>query len=577
MEKSILLEALKNKSFEEKVEYFSDKAINSNINSYNLEGEDLLCFAIAKQKEEGVYSTIERAVKIEIAHLKSLLRKYYEGNASKGFMPKELILCEEQLEYLENYFIDKPKHNKKKGVQYFIGEPHNGGKRVSSYEFSKTVFPNIEINPVHNCELLIKHRIKQFEEGKADLISERELDNVPVTEYDINFLYSMWLQSELKTIQNWLSPLYPNGTKKNIIHSNSQQIEINKYCFYVNSEIEITDRKINPAKRRENFENWIKLMDGEVQINKIDWREVAFKRNTGKAYQHKQDLVACFGNGYIYYQQKFEVYFKEFNKIPYDVFSDLIFEFRQSFPKHGRVEGVNYFDDLVEQLIEKYTPLLKTLPPQQTYKPLLSELTIEQKNSLAVKITGYGKENLNAKTQPEILHIKPILSENNLTPLQAIDIINDFQNTFSPEFNKIMLPKIISYLRDIPKIEQQRATLIEIKQSTTKINPATFKDIFSNEGWEKYISAMEQTEPALINAKREFIGKPKLHKGVVCSWIKYLQSKGVIKLNVNRSQLAFVLNNEFSHFNVGTGGKTFDNISIEFDNNYKEQLINLTN
>lgn len=38
-----------------------------------------------------------------------------------------------------------------------------------------------------------------------------------------------------------------------------------------------------------------------------------------------------------------------------EVFEELIFEFRQSFPKDGsRVDGVNYFDDLIQQLISKY-------------------------------------------------------------------------------------------------------------------------------------------------------------------------------------------------------------------------------
>lgn len=150
--------------------------------------------------------------------------------------------------------------------------------------------------------------------------------------------------------------------------------------------------------------------------------------------------------------------------------------------KNGRVWGLmplgilksnfefNEFINTSLELLKRKEPISREFKtPQQTNKPLLSELTIEQKNTLAVKITGYGKENLNAKTQPEILHIKPILSENNVTPLQAIDIINDFQNTFSPEFNRIMLPKIISYLRDIPKIEGQNINSNQEKGTETKI------------------------------------------------------------------------------------------------------------
>lgn len=330
MEKSILLKELKNKSFEEKVEYFSDKAINRNIDSYNLEGEDLLCFAIAKQKEEGVFSTIERAIKIEIVHLKSLIKKYYEGKTLNGFMPKELVLCEEQLEYLENYFIDKSKRIKKKGVQFFIGNPDNGGKSVSSYEFHKTVFPNIEINPVHNCELLIKHRIKQFEESKTDLISERELDNVPVTEYDINFLYSMWLQSELKTIQNWLSPLYPNGTKKNTTHSNSEQIEINKYCNYVNREIETISHKLSDTERKTKI--GVKLLGLSTDYEK--------SKNTNK--------------NNAAYLLHIESVLKEFNITPIEGVK-ILREVRNGYDKH-------FNEVIIPQIIE----YLNSFPPQQT-------------------------------------------------------------------------------------------------------------------------------------------------------------------------------------------------------------------
>ena len=99
-------------------------------------------------------------------------------------------------------------------------------------------------------------------------------------------------------------------------------------------------------KDRSDFRNWLSY--------NVNWKEVAFLLNIGKEYQHKQDLIAVFWNGYIYYQQKFEEYFKEFNKIPLEVFNELIFEFRQSFPKHGRTDGVNYFDDLIEQLIKHY-------------------------------------------------------------------------------------------------------------------------------------------------------------------------------------------------------------------------------
>lgn len=95
----------------------------------------------------------------------------------------------------------------------------------------------------------------------------------------------------------------------------------------------------------KDFKTWLMF--------KVAFSEIAFEYNTGEKYQHKQDLVAIFWNSYIYYQQKAEAYFKEFGVFPCEVINDLIFEFRQHFPKNGRVEGVNYFDDLLEQLRDK--------------------------------------------------------------------------------------------------------------------------------------------------------------------------------------------------------------------------------
>lgn len=105
---------------------------------------------------------------------------------------------------------------------------------------------------------------------------------------------------------------------------------------------------------RIDFNKWF--------LGKPDWKTISWEYNTGRNYQHKQDLAAIYWNNYIVYKQKFMTYYSEFNKIPYDVFNDLIFEFRQFFPKHGRVEGVNYFDDLIEQLIQKF----EALATQQT-------------------------------------------------------------------------------------------------------------------------------------------------------------------------------------------------------------------
>jgi len=89
-----------------------------------------------------------------------------------------------------------------------------------------------------------------------------------------------------------------------------------------------------------------------------DWKEIAWQYNTGKKYQHKQDLIALFWNAFVYFERKFEAYFERHATIDYAVLNELIYKFRQSFPKNDRKAGVNYFDDLMEQMIEKYENLL---------------------------------------------------------------------------------------------------------------------------------------------------------------------------------------------------------------------------
>jgi hypothetical protein len=106
--------------------------------------------------------------------------------------------------------------------------------------------------------------------------------------------------------------------------------------------------------------------------------------------------------------------------------------------------------------------------------------------------------------------------------------------------------------------------------------PKTFKDIFAKTGWEKYILVFEKCDPPLIDNQRLYTGNNRGHKGVICSWLKDLQNKGVIKRNINRSQLAKVVNHEIKNIDLGEDGKTFDNYSNLYIDNFKDQFLKLT-
>lgn len=117
---------------------------------------------------------------------------------------------------------------------------------------------------------------------------------------------------------------------------------------------------------------------------------------------------------------------------------------------------------------------------------------------------------------------------------------------------------------------------IQVKQDQIENKSFKIDEIFVNKDSQKYIDALKNTIPPLIDSNQKFIGKPMKHKGVICSWFKQLQTEGILSQSINRSQMAELLNNAFENLNLGKGGKTFDNYSKEYALNFKEQLINLT-
>jgi hypothetical protein len=153
------------------------------------------------------------------------------------------------------------------------------------------------------------------------------------------------------------------------------------------------------------------------------------------------------------------------------------------------------------------------------------------------------------------------------------------------EIEKFITEKSYSKYKDIISHYKECINSKEHKQRNKSKNdyaqtidpiPQYFSEIFIEADWRKYIDALTQTNPAILNSEQEFIGNQRKHKGVICSWIIHLQNKSKIKASINRSQLATVLNNEIKNLNLGADGRTFGNHSNLFDDNYKKQLENLT-
>lgn len=191
-------------------------------------------------------------------------------------------------------------------------------------------------------------------------------------------------------------------------------------------------------------------------------------------------------------------------------------------------------------------------------------LSIEQRRENSIK---YANEELES-----IMIDDFYLNLGSITKGLYIGQMSNSQIIFiSDEINKAYL-KALNELRETQK---SKKSFDKIGQTETNKTLNGFKDIFYNDGWEKYIDAMVKVSPPLLDNNWKFIGKPRGDKGVVCSWIKTLQDKGIVKQYINRSQLATVLNTEIKSFNVGSDGKTFNNISKKYDQ-YENELKKLT-
>lgn len=149
--------------------------------------------------------------------------------------------------------------------------------------------------------------------------------------------------------------------------------------------------------------------------------------------------------------------------------------------------------------------------------------------------------------------------------------------TIIHENNKYRQLNGIPYEDEDPRLPWQKVgvTLEESKKNSDPLK--NFDDIFVIENWHKYIAALEYSDPPLLNNKWEFIGKPRGHKGVICSWITTLKYKGIVNQRLNRSQLAEALNNEIKFLNLGKDGKTLDNVSGLYEEEFQNQLFEIVN
>jgi hypothetical protein len=116
---------------------------------------------------------------------------------------------------------------------------------------------------------------------------------------------------------------------------------------------------------------------------------------------------------------------------------------------------------------------------------------------------------------------------------------------------------------------------ISLKEEFVKKEYKTFESITLKGDWKELLLKLSLVDPPLIDKDLKYIGRSKKDKGVVCSWISYLQTKGFILNNISRRDLASILNITILNFELGAEGRTLGNNSYHFEDNYKQQLIDL--
>lgn len=116
----------------------------------------------------------------------------------------------------------------------------------------------------------------------------------------------------------------------------------------------------------------------------------------------------------------------------------------------------------------------------------------------------------------------------------------------------------------------------KITMTTNKVFN-TFADIFTVPDWNKYLRALTECTPRLLeydeaNNAYKFIGNEKKEKGCIAQYFKQLKAKGIIDSNINRNELAKVLSNSLLNYKIS--GASIDNESEQYKKIYEKQLFN---
>ncbi len=162
--------------------------------------------------------------------------------------------------------------------------------------------------------------------------------------------------------------------------------------------------------------------------------------------------------------------------------------FRKSLENLNRVEVIdainiqfNYYNetciDMYKWLNDTYDLIIKglnissELSPeiQSDFKEWFNNKIKSNNKYFEYEIVSYligQRNNMNSPTskQPCYHYIKEVLSKYQLTSIKAKEIVNDYKGSFSPDWNKNIIPFIIDYLKSIDVTnEPQQSNVLPLK------------------------------------------------------------------------------------------------------------------
>jgi len=129
-------------------------------------------------------------------------------------------------------------------------------------------------------------------------------------------------------------------------------------------------------------------------------------------------------------------------------------------------------------------------------------------------------------------------------------------------------------LFDIDLTQQSATTNLNNRKPQT--SPTTFEEIFIVPDWKRYIDALMQTDPPLLNGNMEFIGKKQGGTGEVGRWIAYLKFRSIINPNISRQHLGIVFSSNIKNLYFGEDARTINYNSTLAHTSILKQLIKRT-